>query len=565
MPQIINVPGMGQVQFPDGMTDDQIANAIKSNMQPQHSTLGNIAMGALKGATDIGSTLLAPVDWALNKTGLSHMTNDQRRAALSQFYQQHADPTSTPFALGALGTQVAGTAGVGGALGKVVTTSAKVIPAAIPYAQRIATALQSGGLTTGSSPTTLAGKAADMALRSGAGATVGGVSAGMIDPNQAGNGAFIGGIAPSAIKLAGTGGRLLKSGAANSVAGTLGATSGVGTEAVKTAYQSGKDGTTAFAANMRGQVPMQQVIDDAKTGLANMRAQRAAAYRNGMAQVSGDKTVLDFAPIQQTLDSVQNRGTFNGQVINKNAAGTVGDLAELVNHWGSLDPSTFHTPEGLDALKQAVGDIRDTTQFGTGARNAADNVYNAVKGQITNQAPVYAKVMGDYSDASDTLGEITRALSLGDKASADTSMRKLQSLMRNNVNTNYGNRLDLANTLQDQGGKSILPAIAGQSMNSLMPRGLAGLAQKGGLLYALMNPSIAAHAAALAPITSPRVVGEGAYALGKLVGGTGNAASNIAGTVSNALPNLPSQQDVLSYLLRAAPVATSSAAQAVPQ
>jgi len=36
MPQRIDVPGMGIVEFPDGMNDDQIASAIKQNM-PQPS------------------------------------------------------------------------------------------------------------------------------------------------------------------------------------------------------------------------------------------------------------------------------------------------------------------------------------------------------------------------------------------------------------------------------------------------------------------------------------------------------------------------------------------------
>jgi hypothetical protein len=34
MPQLIEVPGHGVVEFPDGMTDDQIAGAIKANLQP---------------------------------------------------------------------------------------------------------------------------------------------------------------------------------------------------------------------------------------------------------------------------------------------------------------------------------------------------------------------------------------------------------------------------------------------------------------------------------------------------------------------------------------------------
>jgi hypothetical protein len=34
MPQVVEVPGLGDVEFPDGMTDDQIAAAIQANMQP---------------------------------------------------------------------------------------------------------------------------------------------------------------------------------------------------------------------------------------------------------------------------------------------------------------------------------------------------------------------------------------------------------------------------------------------------------------------------------------------------------------------------------------------------
>jgi hypothetical protein len=35
MPQLIDVPGMGAVEFPDGMSDEQIASAIQNNISPQ--------------------------------------------------------------------------------------------------------------------------------------------------------------------------------------------------------------------------------------------------------------------------------------------------------------------------------------------------------------------------------------------------------------------------------------------------------------------------------------------------------------------------------------------------
>ncbi len=46
MPQIIEVPGMGEVEFPDGMGDDQIAEAIKASMAPARTTGQEVARQA---------------------------------------------------------------------------------------------------------------------------------------------------------------------------------------------------------------------------------------------------------------------------------------------------------------------------------------------------------------------------------------------------------------------------------------------------------------------------------------------------------------------------------------
>jgi len=57
MPQIIEVPGMGQVEFPDGMSDDDISAAIRKNMpptQPQQASLTDRALGSGVGRTLLG-------------------------------------------------------------------------------------------------------------------------------------------------------------------------------------------------------------------------------------------------------------------------------------------------------------------------------------------------------------------------------------------------------------------------------------------------------------------------------------------------------------------------------
>jgi len=159
--------------------------------------------------------------------------------------------------------------------------------------------------------------------------------------------------------------------------------------------------------------------------------------------------------------------------------------------------------------------IRDNTPFGTPARNVADAAYNAIKNEINSQAPGYAKVMKDYELASNTLKDIESSLSLGKKANIDTSVRKLQSIMRNNANTNYGRRLEQAQMLEGAGAETLMPQLAGQALSSWTPRSLQGIGSAiTAAGSAVTNP---AYLASL-PLTMPRVVGETAYYAGKAAG-----------------------------------------------
>jgi hypothetical protein len=426
-----------------------------------------------------------------------------------------AEPDSWMYKGGKLGGEIAGTAGMGGLLAR----GASAVPYLAQNAAPLINAIGSSGMTVGQTALT---PAKVMALRAAGGAVAGGASAGLVNPNDAVAGATIGAALPPAVKLAGEAGRLTGNAVSGLAKNTLGMTTGAGAETFGTAFRAGKDGGTTFLDNMRGKVPLTDVLDGAKDALSKMRIDRGEQYRSGMVDIANDKSIINFSPIDSAVNSLKTMGSYKGQVINKNAAGTVDEITSLVNQWKNLNPAEYHTPEGLDALKKAIGDIRDAAQFGTPGRKAADTAYNAVKGQIEMQAPTYSKVMKDYSQASETLTEIERALSLGNKAAADTSMRKLQSLMRNNVNTNYGNRLELSKTLEGQGA-DILPAVAGQAASSMTPRGLQGLAATGAGLAGFMNP---ATLAAL-PFTSPRLMGEVSYGLGAMTRGLGGAANTV--------------------------------------
>ena len=330
-----------------------------------------------------------------------------------------------------------------------------------------------------------------------------GIAAADAPEGQEGTQALIGGAFGSLGTAAKLGGKVLKH--------TLGMTSGVGGEAVEQAFKAGAEGNPVFAQNMRGNVDSSVVVDQAKTGLANMRQQMYDRYSSAKGGWADDTTPLNFTPITQGFDDAAKKFSFNG-VPQPGIAEVGTKVQSALADWakrGQADPR-FFTVEGLDALKRHLQDLAPDFNNPTGRAFVTD-ITNKVKQSIVSQRPDYARAMTDYWQSSNQLDEISRSLSLGDKATTDTALRKLQSLMRNNVNTNYGQRIKSAQALADQGGQDILPAIAGQAMNSWTPRGIQAVAGTGLAGYGLANPA----AFAVLPAQSPRLVGEAAHLAGK--------------------------------------------------
>ena len=321
--------------------------------------------------------------------------------------------------------------------------------------------------------------------------------------------------------------------------GYLAAKSGVGTEPINQAIKAGAEGNQTFLENMRDKVPSLQVLDDAKSNLAQMNADKMKEYRSGMVDIKNDKTVLDFTGIDNALKNAESMAYYKGKVKDPTAADVLQNMKAEVENWKNSNPAEYHTPEAMDALKQTLWQYfgklgkEEKTAYAAGKQ-----VYDSVKSEIGKQAPTYAQVMKGYSESSDLINEIERTLSLGDKASSDTAMRKLQSLMRNNVNTNYGRRISLAQELSNAGGIDLMPALAGQAMNSELPRGFQGATN---VPTAYMAYGAGGWPLAVADLftSSPRVVGETAYKYGQLANALSSpvqTAKNIGGAAYSALP-----------------------------
>ena len=338
---------------------------------------------------------------------------------------------------------------------------------------------------------------------------------------------------------------------AATLSGTLGTHTGALPlqQATKSGYE-GAQSARDFADNLRGKVPMTDVLNDAKANLENMARAKSEAYRNGMAQVSGDQSILKFNRIDSALSDSIEIATFKGQIKNQRAAEVLLKIGDEIAVWKTLKPSEFHTPEGLDALKQKVGAIVESIPFEEKtARLVGTKIRDSIKSEIARQAPVYNNVMKDYYQASNQIEEIERTLSLNKGASIDTAMRKLQSLTRNNVNTNFGNRVNLAKQLEGQGGIALMPALAGQALNTWTPRGIGGNFAGGITLGAGALGGLGGIAGALVG-QSPRLAGEVAYKIGqsrRLLENTSDLVNRSSGGLNpSELANLFSQAGLLN-------------------
>lgn len=161
---------------------------------------GNLAAGLVRGAGSIGATLLAPIDVAsdlIDGKGLTLESNRQRRQAMDDALGNlGAETDSLAYKGGKLAGEIAGTAGAGGA---VANTLARV-PGVATAAPNLLTAIRTAGMSGGNALTRAAG-----------GAITGGVSAGLVNPEEAGTGAAVGGALPGVMQVAGKAGSAIGS------------------------------------------------------------------------------------------------------------------------------------------------------------------------------------------------------------------------------------------------------------------------------------------------------------------------------------------------------------------
>lgn len=280
---------------------------------------------------------------------------------------------------------------------------------------------------------------------------------------------------------------------------TVGALTGGGPGFIEEAAKGGE----MFQKAMRGQISSEEIVETARDALGSIREKRGMDYRSRLAALEKSTKQIDMSPIQNDIRKVmsEHKITINPDdfTVDTSRAGMSREgrnkISEIINEVWTWDDKT---PSGLDRLRKRLDDFySDSSQ----ARAIVTQVRNSVNRTITKAVPEYEVMTKGYKQASDLIKDIELNLGMGSKATADSTLKRLTSALRENSEI----RKDLMDVLGEKGAEDVSGAVAGHVANQLLPRGLSKWTLPGeAVLFHYLNP----HFYPVLAASSPRLVGE---------------------------------------------------------
>lgn len=383
--------------------------------------VGNLAAGAVRGAGSIGATILAPYDMAKDAIagkGLSLESNRQRRSDMDATLQDMgAQPDSLMYKGGKLAGEIAGTAGAGGVAANGVRAlgATRALSGLEPIVNGVARGLETGGFRVGE----LAGTGLGAATRVATGATVGGLSAGMTDPEAAGTGALIGGALPGATQLAGKAGGAIR----KAVVGN-----GASADVAKLAQRAKELGITIPADRLVDSKPLNALASSLNYIPMSGRSTTEATMNSQLNQALSRTFGQDSSNVTMALRKAESQlgGEFD-RVLTSNRVNVdmkfVQDLAD-----SATKASKELGADGARIIGNQVDDIMEKAASGQIDGQAAYNIKKTLD-QIGRRNSPEAYYANDLKKA--LMGALNRSLG-PDEAKAFQQVRQ-----------QYGNMLDL--------------------------------------------------------------------------------------------------------------------------
>jgi len=317
------------------------------------------------------------------------------------------------------------------------------------------------------------------------------------------------------------------SGFASVTEGILGKTTGVGDDVIRQAVDivtRGGGKKEAFVDALRGKVSADDIVDKAKNALGEIKAERSRAYKEAFEKIDFNKEI-DINPIKSKFKSSLKDFNLNinrdGEIIWKGSRiaektqrdvmqSVVDEMIEFGNNPNLRDAN--NVDDMLSFLETAYN---QTLVKGRPSKASAfiESMRKEIRSQLGKQVQGYDSLKNTYSESTRFINDIEKMLSLSDKATRETSFKKIVGALRDNNEI----RQRIVVELDDLTGGSLLSNIAGQQLSETISRGIVG-----SLAPIFLGGSVvgASAAGAISPVflislltLSPRFIGEAINAL----------------------------------------------------
>lgn len=337
--------------------------------------------------------------------------------------------------------------------------------------------------------------------------------------------------------------------AKDATVGLLGGLTGKGGGAVGEAYNAGANGSyQTFMKSLMGGSDPEKIVGEAKDALGQLVDERKANYQDMLSNIKADPTTYDVSPIndeiQKQLKAFNISPDANGDLdfsrstirFNTTAQNDIQKIVDTMKSFGTK--AGDRTALGVDNLKQAFGDLYSDSSK---VRSFVQNVTKKTR-SILDGTPGYTDAMANYGDLSDQIESITKSLSLGDSAQAETSFNKLIQAVKGNNPI----KTQLLQELNQISGGELIPKISGSMLSPGMSKGILGhLAEVGGVGALVGGEGIMPLIISMMT-TSPKLVGALVATLGLGAGKTAQIMNLLSKAVlpANAVGRLnPSPQN----------------------
>jgi len=326
----------------------------------------------------------------------------------------------------------------------------------------------------------------------------------------------------------------------------FGISTGAGFGNVKKGFESmmaGGEKSASFRAGITGKTSSESLVQEAKDAFQVIKTKRRNNYITSMKNVKEFTQPLSISPIVSEVgDQLKKFNVFvkgDGALdfsrsairFDKPAQDTIEQIVNTMKGFGTRKGD--RTVVGVDLLKQALDDLYTPSSK---VRSFVQAVKDTAR-SVANKVPGYEEMSKNYNEASNLIRDISKGLSLGDKASVDTAFRKLTSALRQNNEM----RRKFVAELDEAAGGALSSKIAGQQLSALLPRGLAGVLSGVGGAASIGLGVAVLPLLKVAALTSPRLIGE----LVSVLGFTGRVAKNLTREIETKFGKLKFPGDAI--------------------